>query len=277
MANSDERHYAKYNGDMVLLSVNTDPVPFVRFCPNFTAFLCTSPSETILKPPSETFRFAKTVDNLLSQKQCDELIAFSEQFEWGIFGSTRYKKPTPRTRKVWRVLVDCPSLANTIFNLIKDYLPQTIKQCSLVGLNFRFRFLKYDDPGMHHKDHRDKYYEDPVTKNRTQITVMLYLSDECEGGETLILDPRAKFKPVAIAPEVGRALMFEHQVFHSGNRLISGVKRALRLDVLYSPPATRNIVSSKSKVQSRKERRQRNRKKRTGKSDFERFGNATQI
>ena len=87
---------------------------------------------------------------------------------------------------------------------------------------------------MHHKDHRDKYYEDPVTKNRTQITVMLYLSDECEGGETLILDPRGKYKPLAIAPEVGRALMFEHQVFHSGNSLISGVKRALRLGKMWN-------------------------------------------
>jgi len=276
MENSDERYYAKYKDTMVLLSLNFDPVPFVHSSPNFTPFLDSSPRETILEPPSERYRFAKTVDNLLSQKQCDELIAFSEQFEWGIFGSTRYKKPTPRTRNVWRVLVDCPSLANTIFNLIKPYLPQTMKQCSLVGLNCRFRFLKYNDPGMHHKDHRDKFYEDPVTKNRTQITVMLYLSDECKGGETLILDPRGKSKPVAISPEVGRVLMFEHQVFHSGNRLISGVKRALRLDVLYSPPSTRP-VESRSNVKFQKGRRQRNRKRRTGKSDFERFGNATRI
>jgi len=232
---SNNRHYVIIDGEKVLLSLNTDPVQKIMHAPFFTAQRETVPTTTLIDPPGEPDRFASVVDNVFSQKQCDELIAFSEHFEWGRFG-TSYRKELCRGRSVWRILVDCPPLADQIFSLVKPHLPDTFNGNSIVGFNCRFRFLKYHKD-MFHNDHRDSFYQDPVTGHRTQITVMIYLSASCEGGATLLLDPSKKKKPLRVVPETGRILIFEHRVFHSGDSLLNGEKRALRMDVLYTSPS----------------------------------------
>jgi len=113
---------------------------------------------------------------------------------------------------------------------------------------------------------------------------MIYLMDDCEGGETLLLDPNhERNPPLAFAPTKGRALIFEHGVFHSGNRLKSGEKRAVRLDVLYTEDPQDAIANAGKGAGYRKKRDGRNRQKRKAKpkakpkSDFERYGRQTRI
>lgn len=270
-----KRYYVNVDGKKVLLSLNIDPVPTVQQPPNFTEGSQTEPKTIKLEPPGEPHRYAEVVDDILSAQQCDELIAFSEQFQWGLFGRSGRKNLCPG-RKVWRILVDCPELAESLFEVIKPHLPKKMGGCDLVGFNCRFRFLKYSEPNMHHNEHRDSYYEDPETKNRTQVTVFLYLSEDCEGGETLILHPD-KSKSIGVRPKMGRALIFEHRVFHSGNPLISGEKRCLRMDVYYSPVSTQSKKQTQKRTKyngsewKRKQKGKKNRMKKD-KSDFARFG-----
>jgi hypothetical protein len=63
-------------------------------------------------------------------------------------------------------------------------------------------------------------------RERSFITVIVYLNDESVGGETLFAD-------VSVKPEIGTALLFPHEVMHQGSQILSGVKWVLRTDVMY--------------------------------------------
>ena len=41
-------------------------------------------------------------------------------------------------------------------------------------------------------------------------------------------------EPINCIPETGKALIFQHDILHEGNRLLSGTKYAFRMDVMYS-------------------------------------------
>jgi hypothetical protein len=55
---------------------------------------------------------------------------------------------------------------------------------------------------------------------------MIYLNDDFEGGETT-------FPEFLIRPEQGMALIFNHDVYHSGREVTRGTKYVLRTDVMY--------------------------------------------
>jgi len=232
--NRNEKQQIKFDGNSYKLSQNNDKsAVMVNRSPYFsehTAAETISSRKITLPFRGESHRWVKIIDNFLSDDQCNDLLAFSEYFPWGIFAS-RYGKIT-KNRVVLRQLIDCPPLAAKINELIKPHLPEKFGHCHYARTNFRFRFLKYF-PKMFHNPHRDRFFNDGQG-NQTIFTVMIYLMDDCEGGETVLLDPNEVKDPIKVSPTKGRALIFEHGVFHSGNHLISGEKRALRLDVLYT-------------------------------------------
>lgn len=76
------------------------------------------------------------------------------------------------------------------------------------------------------------------------VTALLYLNSEgegegegsqpLEGGHTLFLDEDGR--PVAhVAPRKGVLLLFDHHLYHRGERVHRGVKLCLRSDLLYLP------------------------------------------
>ena len=115
-----------------------------------------------------------------------------------------------------------------------------------VGLNPRLRVLRYDADD---DDVFDPHF-DATTRadGRTSLlTVLIYLNDgggrDFDGGETRFVDhsvsrsggggigPRGR--ATEIAPEAGKAVLFEHDLFHSSAPLIFGTKYVLRTDVLF--------------------------------------------
>ena len=115
-----------------------------------------------------------------------------------------------------------------------------------VGLNPRLRVLRYDADD---DDVFDPHF-DATTRadGRTSLlTVLIYLNDgggrDFDGGETRFvdhavsrpggggIDPRER--ATEIAPEAGKVVLFEHDLFHSSAPLIFGTKYVLRTDVLF--------------------------------------------
>jgi predicted 2-oxoglutarate/Fe(II)-dependent dioxygenase YbiX len=96
----------------------------------------------------------------------------------------------------------------------------------------RLRFLKYSS-GQEFKPHFDGSY---VRDNgeRSYWTLMLYLNEGCEGGSTAFLSTHTDEK-VEVTPRVGRVLIFQHDLYHSGEPVVSGWKYAMRTDVMFSP------------------------------------------
>jgi hypothetical protein len=63
---------------------------------------------------------------------------------------------------------------------------------------------------------------------RSLLTLLLYLDDDCDGGETDFPE-----QDIRVTPRRGDALWFQHRVLHAGRPVARGVKHVLRGDALY--------------------------------------------
>jgi predicted 2-oxoglutarate/Fe(II)-dependent dioxygenase YbiX len=124
-----------------------------------------------------------------------------------------------------RVILDDPSLAQSFWERSEPYIPATLGGHRAVGVNERFRFYRYDS-GQTFRWHRDGAFERP-NGERSRITLIVYLNEDFEGGET-------RFENAVVKPATGLALFFIHQLPHEGASVTRGRKYVLRTDVMYS-------------------------------------------
>ncbi|MGC4046428.1 MAG: 2OG-Fe(II) oxygenase [Armatimonas sp.] len=97
-----------------------------------------------------------------------------------------------------------------------------------MGLNERFRFYRYE-PGQRFAPHFDGSYR-RENGEESYVTLLLYLNNECEGGQTRIEVPEGTYE---VQPETGLALLFLHRLLHEGAPVTSGVKYVLRTDIMF--------------------------------------------
>jgi hypothetical protein len=146
------------------------------------------------------------------------------------------------TRKNLRVMVDDLGLAAEIFFRIKDALPKTFKCHSLVGLNERLRILKYH-PGDFFAIHKDGNYT-RENGEISKITLLFYLNEGYEGGETTFYKPAGNQVNLKVIPKTGMILLHDHRIDHGVPELEKGVKYVIRTDVMYSEQADSKQVDS---------------------------------
>ncbi|MFA9420484.1 MAG: oxidoreductase [Gammaproteobacteria bacterium] len=120
-----------------------------------------------------------------------------------------------------------------------------------LGLNGRFRFYRYQ-PGDYFSPHTDGSWPGSKVINRqlvtnafsdrwSQLTFLLFLSDEYEGGRTQFYLPSNKpDEPtvVNVRTPVGGVLCFPHGMhplhcLHASEAIVSGSKYIIRSDVLF--------------------------------------------
>lgn len=181
------------------------------------------------KPSIFGGRFARQLVGALSDAECTKLIELSEKLGYGLAGSRGFN---PFARFAFRCLADAPGVAAALDRRLGALLPTEYPPGSgqrRVGFNQRLRFLKYL-PGMHHSgDHTDCAHEDPDV-GKSMITVQMYLNDQFQGGRTTFISDRL----IPVQPTVGGIVAFDHELYHRGGLVTSGVKYALRMDVMYS-------------------------------------------
>ena len=127
--------------------------------------------------------------------------------------------------------------SETHAKMITDYLVDKCLVPELEDYTFSsagdfFRVYRYE-PGNYFKPHKDG----SVEKNNevSLITLLIYLND-ADGGDTVIM-PYGKLQEWAykrFSPKCGDALMFEHNIWHSGEPVNSGFKYVLRTDLFYT-------------------------------------------
>lgn len=186
-----------------------------------------------------------TIDNLLDDHYCQELISESESktYEKAMItiGKNQYRA-NPNLRNNDRIIFEDTLLADSLFKLVQPFLPQTIqlglkeKLWELDGLNERFRYYRYSQ-GQQFKAHFDGDYERDKF-NKSFLTLLFYLNDNFTGGATTFYQWQAgyidKERPThVITPKKGQALIFEHQQCHEGSVILTGTKYVLRTDVMY--------------------------------------------
>jgi prolyl 4-hydroxylase len=171
-----------------------------------------------------------TLEDILSPEECLEYIELTEQigYEAAPITTARGFEIRPDTRNNTRVILDDVERSDRLWQRILEQMPMTVNGRKAVGLNERFRFYRYD-PGERFAPHVDGYYR-RENDEQSLLTLMVYLNEACEGGETNFL-----LQEVSVQPKTGMALIFDHQLFHEGAAVRSGRKYVLRSDVMFEP------------------------------------------
>lgn len=169
-----------------------------------------------------------TISNFLSPQQCDDLIVLSEHrgFEPADISLLEGAKFMKNIRDNDRTGFVDDRFNSEVWAKLNPLLPvfSDADSCTPVGLYEHMRFYRYD-VGQKFKRHIDGRVKQNGCISR--LTFMVYLNDDCEGGET-------KFDDAMIRPKTGMALLFVHEQKHEGLPLKQGRKYVLRSDVLYS-------------------------------------------
>ena len=216
----------------------------------FAAVLATAPSSAPMQPreiliPGDG-RFGRgappfVIDNLLTEAECEQLIALSERSGYACAAVNVGGKQVFRdeVRRTSRCMVDVPVAAGIIFERLRPFFPPNGPRAGwarCVGLNERLRFLRYD-PGDYFKPHQDGNYERPAGHPRagdtSLLTLMIYLNTPAKGGETNFLSYGGG-RATSVMPTTGLALVFDHDLLHEGAPLFKGCKYCIRTDVMYT-------------------------------------------
>mmetsp|Transcript_5129 Transcript_5129/g.16305 ORF Transcript_5129/g.16305 Transcript_5129/m.16305 type:complete len:263 (-) Transcript_5129:520-1308(-) len=191
-----------------------------------------------LPRPADWYKFAVVVKDVFSKDECAAMIADTEArgYEKALvnIGGGRQMLDVDY-RRSQRCMFDSVEQAQLLWEKVKQYVPSTWsydgEDWKVVGLNERLRFLRYD-PGDFFAPHFDGTY---IRDNgeASFITLMIYLNDDFRGGETSFLDIASDAK-VLHKPLTGQILLFQHNIYHSGEELTRGQKYALRTDVMFA-------------------------------------------
>ena len=167
-----------------------------------------------------------TVDEFFTPEECDAYIEHAESIGFDDAPIDTAFGPVVRkdVRNNMRVMVEDQTRANNLWERIPDYIPHTIADCCVCGVNERLRFYRYDI-GQQFDWHYDGYFQ-RENGERSRLTFMVYLNDDFEGGETA-------FDGIRVKPRKGMALFFLHQILHKRQPVVKGRKYVLRTDVMY--------------------------------------------
>jgi hypothetical protein len=170
-----------------------------------------------------------TVDNVLAREECADVIARIDALgpTAAPITTARGFEMRPEIRNNTRVMFDDVDFARHLYERIRPALPALLCGMRPCGVNERFRCYRYE-PGQRFAPHYDgAFIRDD--HERSHLTFMVYLNEGFGGGATAFLDTG-----VAVVPRTGMALLFQHFQVHEGCAVTSGVKYALRTDVMFT-------------------------------------------
>ncbi len=174
------------------------------------------------------------VPDVLSAAECSELMA---RIDAG--GPTAAPVTTskgmvmrPDIRNNERVMFDDAALATSLFLRVKSTVPLKVLKRAPIGANERLRCYRYR-PGQRFAPHFDGSFRRSDTEE-SELTLIVYLNDDFEGGDTAFLDFTHR-----VRPKRGSALLFFHRLLHEGCTVVSGTKYVVRSDVMYRGPPGR--------------------------------------
>lgn len=141
-------------------------------------------------------------------------------------------------------------LSDELRSLVGMVIPHRLGDLEFLDFNPLFRFYRYG-PGHSFPPHLDYWYM-PDSREISLITLLCYLNEDFEGGETRFIDLPSKRPGQApsnkvVSPSTGLVSFWQHQVLHEGMRVTRGFKRVLRTDLMFlSPGPIRRVAGINS-------------------------------
>lgn len=185
-----------------------------------------------------------TISDVFTKDECQEQIAYAERrgFELATINARSGALVDTKIRNNDRFIADDIDMAARIWKRVRRFIPSRSDGRNAIGLNERLRYYRYT-----RGQRFDWHYDGAFGRDNGELsllTFMIYLNEGYEGGATL-------FEPLDVVGKQGMALVFEHELLHSGGEIIAGTKYVLRSDVMYSPlgppvRAAKKIAARKS-------------------------------
>jgi prolyl 4-hydroxylase len=188
------------------------------------------------------FDFAKPllheVPALYSPEECRAILDSVAGSDWlaATVNSHDGRVVDKNVRDSLTAVVKDTELARGLFERVRPHVPPEMVvedprrgarvTMDVIGIYVPLRVYRYE-PGQHFGLHQDQAYAGP-DGSRSLLTLMVYLNEDFEGGETDFPEQAR-----TIFPKTGAALWFQHMLLHSGKRVSRGSKYVLRSDVLY--------------------------------------------
>ena len=180
--------------------------------------------------------FTGQVTALYTRAECSAICASVRDAEWlpGTVNRASGREVDTDVRDNMIAIVRDPAIASTLWTRIAPHLPATMttawdgprRTVRAHGLFMPLRVYRYDI-GHHFGVHSDQSYTRDTA--RSLLTLLLYLDDDFDGGETEFPE-----QALTVVPRAGDALWFQHAVLHAGKHVTRGTKHVLRTDVLYA-------------------------------------------
>ncbi len=169
-----------------------------------------------------------TIDSFLTASECESFIASAEKqgFKPADVDTGSGRSHILEIRNNERVDFVSQELADHWWLRLPHELLPKMAGKKPIGLSPRFRFYRYL-PGQKFNMHKDG--KQNVSGKTTLMTLLVYLNDGYKGGTT-----QFRHKNIEIHAETGKALLFEHQLWHKGTTLDSGCKYLLRTDIVFT-------------------------------------------
>jgi hypothetical protein len=185
---------------------------------------------------------------LMTVKECRRLVAIADELGFShaglAIGDDTYRVNLA-ARNNMRVVLDAPALAAGLWSRLRERVDPRHEGAAVRAVNTRFRVYRYEQ-GQRFAPHVD--VRTTVPGGETRYSLMIYLGDEFTAGETRFFetkdratrrgqargrkfDNRVRF---SLRPPVGSAVVFDHLLLHEGAEVLSGVKYAVRSDLVYS-------------------------------------------
>lgn len=184
--------------------------------------------------------------NVMSDSECDRFVEISEALGYNSDAPVSLPRSV-RHNNSFTWVVD-ESIDQTIWGRCHHLFEASSFDGKLsLGLNARFRFYRYGE-GDYFKPHTDgawpgsrvidnRLVADSYGDRLSQMTMLIFLSDDYDGGATLFHTDQTTVATVS-TPK-GAALVFPHGMHpqhcvHAGEEITRGQKYIIRTDVLYA-------------------------------------------
>lgn len=160
--------------------------------------------EDVNLPDDQKGRLAFVLYNVITPQECEDYIKMTEkrgyiQAKVNVGGGREQTMTDVRNND--RCIIDSFEEAGKLWQRVKAYIPAEWKGHSVLGLNERLRFLRYE-PGQYFKPHFDgSYFRD--NGERSYITFQLYLNEGFQGGSTTFLHRSKKDQRCEVVPKTG--------------------------------------------------------------------------
>lgn len=207
--------------------------------------------------------FAYVLDDVISREECaswiersSPLLKYITQAKHRIENSSDEYMTIDliNPRKYRLALLNDPVFTDHLWSQIQSRIKgpldafmrkEGLSHCT--GLNPRLRVLHYSN-----LDRFEPHYDQTVENEAgwSRITVLLYLNDDFEFGQTVFLNPleiqqddTGQFvSGHCILPQIGRVILFQHDLYHSGAQLRepSANKYIMRTEIMFEKMTRRS-------------------------------------